>query len=278
MTLAGRLQIAMQQAKAAPGGPIDKRSVAGSFGRAAASYDAHAALQREVADRLLEGLAPSAAPLRILDLGSGTGYCSGRLRERFPAAELVALDLSPAMLRHAGASRPGCGALPVCADAEVLPFAAASFDLVVSSLTMQWCAESRLLRELRRAARPGARCLLSTFGPATLQELKAAWAQVDGYVHVNEFRGPAALQHALGQAGFSGAGFRREAQCRYYRDLRELGAELKAIGAHNMNRGQPPGLTGRGRMRRLQESFESGRAGNLGIPVTWEIFYLDLKV
>ena len=275
----GSMETIRQGAQAGPRrGPIDKRSVAGSFGRAAASYDAHAALQRQVADRLLDGLAPSAAPLRILDLGSGTGYCGARLRERFPAAQLVALDLSPAMLRQAMDRRPGGGIQPICADAEALPFTAHSFDLVVSSLTMQWCAEERLLRELGRAARPGARCLLSTFGPATLRELKAAWAQVDDYVHVNEFRGAAALERELRQAGFSGAALRPETQRRHYGSLRDLGAELKAIGAHNMNRGQPPGLTGRGRLRRLQEAFERGRVAGLGIPVTWEVFYLDLTV
>ena len=67
-----------------PGLP-DKRQVAASFSRAAASYDSVAALQRAVADALLARLPVDLRPQRWLDLGCGTGYCTRALAQQLVA-------------------------------------------------------------------------------------------------------------------------------------------------------------------------------------------------
>ena len=83
--------------------PIDLRQVRRSFARAAASYDGADVLQTEVRDRLLERLQwVQLQPRRMLDLGTGTGKALPALAARFPEAEIVGLDLTPAMLRVAG--------------------------------------------------------------------------------------------------------------------------------------------------------------------------------
>ncbi|WP_313129845.1 methyltransferase domain-containing protein, partial [Stutzerimonas nitrititolerans] len=97
----------------------DKRQVAASFSRAAASYDAVAELQRAVGNALIERLSAGLCPTRWVDLGSGTGYFSRVLANRFPQADGVALDIAEGMLRHA---RPKGGATSfVAGDAERLP-------------------------------------------------------------------------------------------------------------------------------------------------------------
>ena len=91
--------------------PAPKRAVRAAFDKAADSYDAVASVQRAACDRLL-ALAtrsvhqPGHQPARILDAGCGTGYALAGLRQRFPAAELIALDFAPAMLRR---HPPGLG-------------------------------------------------------------------------------------------------------------------------------------------------------------------------
>ncbi|MCT6015934.1 malonyl-[acyl-carrier protein] O-methyltransferase BioC, partial [Pseudomonas aeruginosa] len=52
----------------------DKRRVAASFSRAAASYDAVAELQRGVGESLLSALPEGFSPRRWVDLGCGTGH------------------------------------------------------------------------------------------------------------------------------------------------------------------------------------------------------------
>ena len=82
-----------------PGALPDKRQVAASFSRAAASYDSVAALQRSVGQQLLARLPAAITPERWLDLGCGTGHFSRALGERFPASQGVALDIAEGMLQ-----------------------------------------------------------------------------------------------------------------------------------------------------------------------------------
>ncbi|MFC6669643.1 methyltransferase domain-containing protein [Marinobacterium aestuariivivens] len=135
---------------------LDKHRIAESFSRAAVSYDDAAELQRQVGHRLLE-LIPPSEPGTLLDLGSGTGYFTPLLRSRFPGSTLISLDLAHGMLEYARRHRPGEGTAWVCGDAEQLPLASGSLDLVFSSLAIQWCEQpDRLFAEIARVLRPGA--------------------------------------------------------------------------------------------------------------------------
>jgi malonyl-CoA O-methyltransferase len=254
---------------------IPLHHIARSFGQAAARYDEFAALQREVADELLTGI-EVAAPATVLDLGCGTGYCAARLGSRFTSAQLLALDLALPML-HASAARVPHATPLLCADLQALPLQAGSAHLAISSLALQWCSDpQRVFAELWRVLRPGGQALLSTFGPATLRELRAAWRAVDAHVHVNGFPDKALLARAAGNAGFT-VNIKRDLQARYYPSLRALARELKGIGAHNMNDARPPGLTPRAAFARAEQAFGKGLVAGQGIPVTWEVYYLDLR-
>ncbi|WP_134476923.1 methyltransferase domain-containing protein, partial [Pseudomonas aeruginosa] len=176
----------------------DKRRVAASFSRAAASYDAVAELQRGVGESLLSALPEGFSPRRWVDLGCGTGHFSRALERRFGAAEGLAVDIAEGMLRHARA-RGGASHF-IGGDAERLPLRDGSCDLLFSSLAIQWCADlPAVLAEARRVLRPGGVLAFSSLCVGTLGELRDSWRVVDGFVHVNRFRAFADyLQHAAG--------------------------------------------------------------------------------
>src|SRR5947208_3077733 len=78
---------------------VDARAVRRAFGRAAASYDAAAALQREVGARMAQRLDfVKLVPEAVLDAGCGTGEAIGELGTRYPDAVMVALDIAVPML------------------------------------------------------------------------------------------------------------------------------------------------------------------------------------
>lgn len=257
-------------------GQLDKRRVAHSFSRAAGSYDSVARLQRAVGDALLNQLgkvAPAGAE-RVLDLGCGTGYFAERLSQRLPLAQLIGLDIAEGMLSYARDER-STPALWLCADAEELPLVDASVDLVFSSLSVQWCEHlPSLFGELWRVLRPGGQLVFSTLGPRTLWELKSAWQAVDGYVHVNRFSAQASLASALEGAGFSEIAHETEERVLEYDSLSDLTRELKALGAHNVNRGQPEGLTGRQKILALKAAYEGFRREDGRLPASYEVFYI----
>ena len=89
-----------------------------------------------------DALAPLAAalepleqpPARVLDLGTGTGKAAQLVAARFPEAEVVGVDLSPAMVEQAGRLLPQDLAGRVrfeVGDASALRFEDRRFDLVV---------------------------------------------------------------------------------------------------------------------------------------------------
>ena len=263
------------------------RQVRRAFSRSAASYEAAARLQHAVEARLLESLdylddpaLARAPPRRVLDLGCGTGRASRAMQARWPKAEVVSLDLALPMLREGrAAARPGGWLanpfarrpLPVCADARALPLADASVDVLFSNLCLQWVEDlDAVLAGFRRVLKPHGLLLFSTFGPATLWELREAFAQADDVPHVSPFADIAGVGDALVRAGFHQPVLDREDERTHYPDLPALMRELRAIGATNALASRRHTLTGRTRFRVAAEAYEAHREAH-GLPASWEI-------
>ncbi len=270
---------------------LDPRAVRRAFGRAAATYDEAAVLQREVGARLAGRLdVVKLAPGTILDAGCGTGEAIGELSARYPSARVVALDAALPMLQQARTRSAhgrsllarmlgplGRGGAPapafVCADGTSLPLPGVCVDLVWSNLMLQWVNDlPRAFAEFRRVLRVGGLLTFTTFGPDTLKELARAFARIDGHTHVNRFVDMHDLGDMLVQAGFADPVMDREQITVTYPSPAALLAELKAIGATNQTRDRPRGLTGRGRRAALEDVL--GKLAQDGrIPATFEVVY-----
>ncbi len=258
-----------------PGGLPDKRQVAASFSRAAASYDSVAELQRDIGTQLLQRLPVSFAPARWLDLGCGTGYFTRALASRFAQGQGLALDIAEGMLEHA---RPLGGAEHfIAGDAERLPLRDSTCDLIFSSLAVQWCADfNAVLSEAFRVLKPGGIFAFASLCAGTLFELRDSWRQVDGLVHVNRFREFARYEQLCAASGLRMLSLENQPHVLHYPDVRSLTHELKALGAHNLNPGRPGGLTGRARILGLIEAYEQFRKAS-GLPATYQVVYAVLE-
>lgn len=255
---------------------FDQRLLARRFGRAAKDYSRIAVLQREVESRLLERLDQVTKPPGVvLDVGAGPGRAAGDMRRRFRGAQVIALDLAPAMLalarRQGGLWRP----LPViCADASALPLADASVDLLFSSLCLQWATDlPATLAEFRRVLRPGALLLLSIFGPDTLHELRSSWAQADERAHVSDFPDISVLGDTLLHQGFRDPVLDRETFTLSYASLDELLAELRGIGANNARGDRSRGLSGKNAWQRMRAGYAQLRDDEGRYPASYEVIY-----
>ena len=164
---------------------VDPRAVRRAFARAAATYDAAAALQREVGARMAQRLdyvklAPALDPRRA---AAAPARRSASSASRYPGARVVALDLalpmvaSGARARAAGALAPAAppcrgprartgAAACVCGDLNALPLRGVAFDLVWSNLALQWVNDvPRAFAEWRRVLKVGGLVSFTTFGP-----------------------------------------------------------------------------------------------------------------
>ena len=139
--------------------------------RAAAKLDDAGFLFRETAARLRERVSETT---RHFDLGADIGCHGGEVADALTGSEqvkhLVQCDLSPAMVKRAGkrTHKPG-----LVADEEVLPFANARLDLVISNLSLHWVNDlPGVLLQIRKALRPDGLFLGCLFGGETLRELR----------------------------------------------------------------------------------------------------------
>lgn len=259
-----------------PGALPDKRQVAASFSRAAASYDSVAALQRAVGMNLLTMLPSDLEPSRWLDLGSGTGHFSRALAERYGPASGIAVDIAEGMLRHAR-GRADDAQCYIVGDAEHLPLGEGCVDLVFSSLAVQWCNHfAQVLDEALRILRPGGVLAFSSLCVGTLDELRGSWQAVDGQVHVNRFRRFDEYQHSCAASTLETLTLQQLPHVLHYADVRTLTHELKALGAHNLNPGRPAGLTGRARLQGMLQAYEAYRQPQ-GLPATYQVVYGVLR-
>jgi ubiquinone/menaquinone biosynthesis C-methylase UbiE len=146
-----------------------KRLERAGYNRIGPRYLAAAAARRELADALL-GAARLAPGQRVLDLASGPGLLARGARNVVGAGGLaIASDISEGQL--------GCctDLARVAADAENLPFAAASFDRVLCGLGMMFFPDDQAaLTEIRRVLRRDGRLALSVWGRAEDVPLVAA--------------------------------------------------------------------------------------------------------
>jgi NADH dehydrogenase [ubiquinone] 1 alpha subcomplex assembly factor 5 len=150
---------------------FDRDAVRRHRDRAAATMGAVADLLRDGAERLLDRLDDMTGGFgRALDIG-GRGVVAPLLRQR--GIDVVSCDLSEPMARLNG--EPA-----VVADEEFLPFAPASFDLVVASLSLHWINDlPGALIQLRRALRPDGLLLASMPALGSLAELRTALTEAE---------------------------------------------------------------------------------------------------
>lgn len=154
---------------------IDQR--AGLFApHGAALYDAVAPsilrpLFRRVADDLAVVLGGrDGAAATVLEIGSGPGVLALEIATRLPEAQIVGADLAGAMVERATERARRDGVLGrvrfELADAAALPLPDASFDAVVSTLSLHhWADPGAVFGEIGRVLRPGGVALVYDLRP-----------------------------------------------------------------------------------------------------------------
>ncbi len=255
---------------------IDKKQVRQSFSSAAESYDALASLQRKVALQLITYLDDKDVDGRLMDLGCGTGFFTEQILQSRQVKQLLAVDIAFAMLQFSRMKLATHDTLQyVCADAEKLPFNSGTLDFIASNLALQWCNDlESVFNGFKRILKSKGSLIFSTFGPATLQELKHSWAEVDDYNHVNSFYSAAEITAFLQQAGFKNIKLKGCLYHSQYPSVMALMQELKGIGAHTVLSKRNRQITRKSHMQAMISAYQKKAQQGL-IPATYEIFYVS---
>lgn len=242
----------------------DKRAVAGRFAAAAGRYDASARVQARIAAAMAERLAALALPVgaRVLEIGCGTGLLTAAALTRLPqVGTWLASDIAPAM---AVSCRQRLSADPRLAVAVMDgegPAVTGPFDLICSSLALQWFPDAAgALARWRAMLAPGGVLCVATLGVDTFAEWRAALAAAGA-----AGAGPA-YPDAVRLSGWLGPGGRVERQdfIEHHPDARHFLQSLRGIGAD-----YAPVRLAPATLRRAMRQLEATRPVAVTYDVRW---------
>ena len=144
-------------------------------------------------------------PKKILDLGCGTGSTTLMLKQAFPNAEVIGLDLSPYMLVMAEykAKQAGLDIHWLHGKAEATGFPDRNFDLVTSSLLFHETPPiitQQILQECFRLLVPGGQIVILDGNQQTLRH--TTWlTEIFEEPYINDYA-EGSMDAWLGAAGF----------------------------------------------------------------------------
>ncbi len=244
----------------------DRQRIARAFSRAG-DYDRHARVQATVARRLAQDIA--ALELReapaLLEIGCGTGFLTHEMAGQGIAGNWLVTDIAPGMVercRQRIGERPGTRFALLDGERDV-PEGAGQFDLICSSLAMQWFTDpAAAVRRMVDWLAPGGVLMFTTLGEGTFAEWRAAHGP-EGLA-----AGLRALRPAADWAAILPGAQAAPPRIDRHRVVHESGLDflrsLKAIGAATADPGHAP--LGPSAMRRVLRRFEQG-----GAAVSYEV-------
>lgn len=175
-----------------------KKLIARSFDRSSDSYSQQAYVQAEMAQQLCAVLPQESHFHNVLEFGVGTGYLSERFFLRCQCERYTINDFSGSMLESchrklrsflSDSVKQKCALITLAGDIEKLaPTLSESYDLILSSATLQWIEDPfALLDQLYAHLTPGGQMLIGTFGEDNLREIKALSGKGLAYPCLRQF-------------------------------------------------------------------------------------------
>lgn len=244
--------------------------------RAARGWESQAFLKREIAERLVERLDDVRRSFALaLDLGCHGDEIATALGHRTTVGQLVRSDLGQAFARRAAGPA-------VVADEEALPFAASSFDLVMSAMSLHWVNDlPGTLIQIGRILKPDGLFLGAMLGGGTLWQLRQALAAAESEIEgglsprVSPFADLRDAAGLLQRAGFALPVADGETIEVEYESALALMRDLGAMGEGNLVLERRRGMARRATLLRAAEIYTERFTGASGRAMaSFEVLFL----
>jgi len=251
-----------------------KLAIAQNFSKVAAAYDEAAVLQQEIGRRLLERLdLIKFSPSTILDLGSGTGFFSKALSQKYSRAIVLNADIAEGMVNFAKHNHPTLEQFFLCADGDYLPIKSQSVDFVFSNCALHWFfSPQSIFKEIHRILKPEGLLLFSTLGPDTLKELRMCFKILENKEAENPFIDMHDIGDMLLQEGLIDPVMDMENITLTYKNIKELLNDLKLTGSNHLHTLSYDPITP-DCFNRLSTLYEKYKNVEQRLPATFEVIY-----
>jgi malonyl-CoA O-methyltransferase len=212
---------------------IEKAHVAQRFAKAHQSYDAHAIVQKQICQQLMQLIqqyvfarhCSQTNVTHALEIGCGSGRMTHLLLQHAQIHQFTLNDLYPEIQQHVSAAAyPATQIDWLIGDIEALPLPQ-RLDLVLSSSALQWMSDfPALMQRVQQSLIPQCYLCFSTFGAKNLQEIKALTGQGLNYLTLAE------IQNVLNETGFDVVHISESVQTIHFEHPKAVLQHLKATG------------------------------------------------
>lgn len=245
--------------------PLNKKIIRSNFSRAASSYETAAQVQKYSAKKLCELITPEIkSNLQVLDLGSGTGFVAHHLPKNL---QIFECDISLQML-----TQNTFATHKLQCDFEDLPFKDRSFDILISSFSLQWLEdfEKNFAQFFKILKSHGifAFCLPTN---ESLKELKVASEASKCNFHFNNLPKISEVKSALKKCGFEEKLFKSE----IVKSEFETGLKaLKSIRESGANYSEKINFTSKAKLANFNNFCLKNSAGqNKNFILSWNVSF-----
>ncbi|MFT5703000.1 MAG: malonyl-CoA O-methyltransferase [Rickettsiales bacterium] len=252
---------------------FDKSQIKNNFSRSSENYDQNAILQKIVAQNLVK-LAESeiSKASKIIDLGSGTGFVTGKIIKNFPKKEITQVDISTEMLE-----KNPFDTTKIVADIENLPFEENSFDLAISSLSFQWLNNlEEAIPQILKTIKKDGELYFSILGSESLKELKIAKKSCEIEFSINEFKSEENLRDVLKDFNFT---MQKEEIILDYQNCFELLKSMKKIGAnYSSSNNLEKNNLNKSKLELINNFYLKNFNLDNKVFASWQIFYIKVQI
>ncbi|MFH1847829.1 MAG: methyltransferase domain-containing protein [Candidatus Omnitrophota bacterium] len=244
---------------------IAKKSLKRSFSRYALTYDGASDFQRDAGMFLLKKISEDGFCCKsALDIGMGTGNITRALAAD-TGADVLGCDIAWGMV--AASRGMGGDITAVQGDAEHLPFAGNSFDMVFSNIAYQWVPDlSRAFCDAARVLKQDGRFYFSILSKGSLPELYSVFKEAGDLMPPGN-----KIYAAVKDSGLKMLWGKRIVIRKYYDTSMDFLRALKQVGA---GRAADTVLFGLGRRQRflgMIGEYEKRFGGPDGVYATYEV-------
>jgi malonyl-CoA O-methyltransferase len=260
----------------------NKVRIAQQFSRAANTYNSAADVQLDIA---FDAMAYVPTGYKSgLDIGCGTGRISQQLATK--CDKLVAMDLAFGMLEYSKqnslASDPSICWLQ--GDADCLPMADNSVDMVFSSMALQWSDNQQIvMSEIARVMTSGSHAVLAIMCDGSFKQLNDSWQTIDSQRHVNNFASAHTWYDAAISQGLQ-VTMQEKQYVTWHQNIRQMLSSIKSIGANVLltnedstghTKHKSKNVFNRHTLQHLETFYQHKYAKNMQLPLTYQVCFVQ---
>jgi malonyl-CoA O-methyltransferase len=259
----------------------NKTRIAQQFSRAANTYNLVADVQLDIALDAMAFVSPGYK--NGLDIGCGTGRISQQLATRCDS--VFAMDLAFGMLSFAKQDNL-VGDTSICwlqGDADCLPIADSSVDMVFSSMVLQWSDnQHKVMSEIARVMTSGSHAVLAIMCDGSFKQLNDSWQTIDSQRHVNDFASAKTWCEVAKNQGLQ-VTMHEKKYVTWHPNIRLLLSSIKGIGANvllnNDNSSEhvkfgTKNTINRHTLQHLETFYQKKYAEKMQLPLTYQVCFL----